>query len=173
MNRYTRRCFLRTMASAPMAFGATSERGKTFRVDSEIKEYKDPETGARVRQLTGDGSDNVHLYFTTDSFISGSDRVVFGSNRSGRFQYYLMEVKEKRLVQLTDVAALEPQQGSLGGGRLFYFDGPALHCLRLDNLEDRELYRAPKGFKPHLSTCTADGSHVAFAYGEELANSTE
>ena len=71
-------------------------RGKTLRIGSEMKEYRDPETGARVVQLTGDGSDNVHLYFTSESFVGGgADRIVFGSNRSGRFQFYLLEIQEK------------------------------------------------------------------------------
>jgi hypothetical protein len=34
-------------------------RGKVLDVRGEVKEYKDPKTGARVRQLTGDGSSNV------------------------------------------------------------------------------------------------------------------
>jgi hypothetical protein len=74
-----RRSFLMQAAILPfvrIARGATSERGKTQRVNSEVKEFKDPDTGARVLQLTSDGSDNVHLYFTSESFFGGgSDRV--------------------------------------------------------------------------------------------------
>jgi hypothetical protein len=101
-----RRSFLMQAAILPfvrIARGATSERGKTQRVNSEVKEFKDPDTGARVLQLTSDGSDNVHLYFTSESFFGGgSDRVVFGSNRSGQFQFYMLEIRERKLVQLTE-----------------------------------------------------------------------
>lgn len=82
--------------------------GKTIRVDGEVKEYRDSETGARVMQLTGDGSDNVHLYFTSPSFLGdGAERIVFGSNRSGREQFYLLQIHECRLVQLTDAVGID------------------------------------------------------------------
>jgi oligogalacturonide lyase len=150
--------------------------GGTQHVDGEIKEYRDPETGARVMQLTGDGSDNVHLYFTSESFIGGgSERVVFGSNRSGRFQYYLLEIRERRLVQLTNAKFLDGAHRACLApvGRLFYFDGPVLHAVQIDTLENRELYRVPEGYEPHLGTCTADGEYMAFAYGEKAEVSTE
>lgn len=64
-------------------------RGSSMRVSDEIMEYQDEETGARVRLLTGDGSDNVHLYFTSESFLAGpANRLVFASNRSGRLFYF-------------------------------------------------------------------------------------
>ncbi|MCL4851344.1 MAG: oligogalacturonate lyase family protein [Bryobacteraceae bacterium] len=149
--------------------------GKTSSAAAEIKEYRDPETRARVVQLTGDGSDNVHLYFTSESFLDGgSDRIVFGSNRSGRFQFYLLEIGAKRLVQLTARDNVRPTQACMApNGRLYYFDGPALRALDVDKLDDRELYRVPEGFVPRLPTCTTDGRYVAFAYGEKMAVSTE
>lgn len=59
-------------------------RGRVQQVGGEIKEYKDPKTGARVRRLTGDGSGNVHPYFTSWAFVGDdADRTVFASNRSG------------------------------------------------------------------------------------------
>lgn len=154
---------------------ARSGRGRTQRVSDEIKEFKDEETGARVRRLTFGGSDNVHLYFTSESFIGGgADRVVFASNRSGRFQYHLLEIADGRLVQVTDGQDVLPNMACLSpGGQLFYFDGPVLRAVKLDTLEDRELYRVPEGNRPALPTCTADGRYVAFAYGENRALSTE
>ncbi len=166
----------RPQEKAPSGGAKSGAIGKTQRVDGEVKEYRDPETGARVMQLTGDGSDNVHLYFTSQSFLGGdAERVVFGSNRSGRFQYYLLEIRERRLVQLTDASSINgAQRACLASvGQLFYFDGPALQSVKVDTQEGRELYRVPNGFTPHLATCTANGEYVAFAYGEALAVSTE
>ena len=172
-----RRSFLLSAAAAGLTAPARSQtaRGRTQRVDSEVKEYRDADTGARVMQLTSGDSDNVHLYFTSESFVGGgSDRLVFGSNRSGRFQFYMLEIRERKLVQLTDGEAISPQQACLSpAGRLFYFEGSLLRSLRLDTLDDRELYRVPNGWKSHLATCTADGEYVAFTYREKLEVSTE
>jgi oligogalacturonide lyase len=59
------------------------------------------------------------------------------------------------------------------GGRLFAFQGNALMVVDLETLKAEELYTVPDGFSPALPTCTADGSHVAFAYRENLPVSTE
>jgi len=127
-------------------------------------------------QLTGGGSDNIHLYFTSQSFLgNGAERIVFGSNRSGRVQFYLLEIRERRLIQLTDASGIDGAQGAClaSSGQLFYFDGPALRALKVDTQEDHEIDRVTRGFKPNLATCTANGEFVAFAYAEDLAVSTE
>lgn len=150
-------------------------RGTTQHVKGEIEEKKDPETGARVRRLTAGGSDNVHIYFSSESFLDGgSDRLVLASDRSGRFQFHLLDIPAGRLLQLTEGEDLSPNMACLDpGGRLFYFDGPALRRVKLDTLEDRELYQVPQGTRPSLPTCTADGKYVAFAYREDRAVSTQ
>ncbi|MBC8876543.1 MAG: hypothetical protein H8E44_44510 [Planctomycetes bacterium] len=173
---------LKKDAPAPRAVPAIQADGKTDgrrgtvqRVGSEIQESKDPETGARVLRLTADGSDNVHIYFTSESFLDGgSDRLIFSSNRSGKFQHHLLEISAQRLVQLTEGDEVRPNMLCVDpGGRLFYFDGPELHALKLDGLEDRVVYRCPEGTRPSLPTCTADGRYVAFVYREDRAVSTE
>ena len=150
-------------------------RGKVQQVRGEIKEYKDPKTGARVRRLTGDGSSNVHPYFTSWAFVGDdADHTIFVSNRSGAYQWHLLDIPAARLVQLTAGQKISPNMACVArSGRLFYFDGPVLHAVKTDTLEDRELYRVPAGFKPALPTCTADGRYVAFAYCQETALSTE
>jgi hypothetical protein len=93
-----RRSFVQKLAAAPALFSLRSlagepavakgqpksfgPRGQTVSAAGEIKELRDPETSARVVQLTGGDSDNVHLYFTSESFLADSNRVVFGSNTS-------------------------------------------------------------------------------------------
>ena len=186
---FARRRFLRGLALAPAglalsrllaADAARSPQpashgpiGRTFSVADEVKEYKDKETGARCRLLSGGGSDNVHLYFTSESFVEGSGRIVFGSNRTGKFQHYLLDIGAKKLTQLTDGENVYPTRACLGtGGHLLYFDGPALRSLKVDTLEDREIYRVPEGFDPVLPTCTTRGDFIAFAYKEKKSVST-
>ncbi len=150
-------------------------RGKVLQVRSEIKEYKDSKTGVRVRRLTGDGSSNVHPYFTSWAFVGDSaDNAILVSNRSGAYQWYLLDIPAARLVQLTAGQKISANMGCVArSGELFYFEGPVLHSVKTDTLEDRELYRVPGGFKPALPTCTADGRYVAFAYCQETTLSTE
>lgn len=154
---------------------AAAARGKVQQIRSEIKEYKDSKTGARVRRLTGDGSSNVHPYFTSWAFVGDSaDNAIFVSNRSGTHQWYLLDIPAGRLVQLTAGQKISANMACVARrGELFYFDGPVLHSVKTDTLEDRELYRVPAGFKPALPTCTADGRYVAFAYCQETTLSTE
>jgi oligogalacturonide lyase len=161
--------------SAGGTASATGGRGKVQDVRSEIKEYKDSKTGGRVRRLTGDGSSNIHPYFTSSAFVGDdADNAVFVSNRTGAYQWHLLKISAARLVQLTAGAKLSPNMACLArSGRLFYFDDQALRSVHTDTLEDRELYRVPAGFKPALPTCTADGRYVAFAYCQETAQSTE
>ena len=138
-------------------------------------ESKDQVTGVRVLRLAGGDFDNVHPYFTSTSFFGdAADQVVFFSNRSGRFELYLLEIHSGRLVQLTEGSVISPSGACLGRtGQLFYFDGPELHCLKIEGMKDQVLYRVPTGFEAHLPTCTADGRYVAFAYKERMAQSTE
>ncbi len=149
--------------------------GKVLQVRGEIKEYKDPKTGARVRRLTGDGSSNVHPYFTSWAFVGNdSNNTILVSNRSGAYQWYMLDIPAARLVQLTAGQKVSANMACVArSGHLFYFDGPALHSVKTDTLEDRELYRVPAGVKPALPTCTADGRYVAFAYCQETTLSTE
>jgi len=154
---------------------AAGGRGRVLQVRGEIKEYKDPKTGARVRRLTGDGSSNVHPYFTSWAFVGdNADNAILVSNRSGAYQWYLLDIPAGRLVQLTASKKTSPNMACVAkDGWLFYFDGLALHSVKIGTLEDRELYRVPAGFRPALPTCTADGRYVAFAYCQETALSTE
>lgn len=150
-------------------------RGKVQKVAAEIKEYKDPVTGARVRRLTGDGSSNVHPYFTSWAFVGdNADHTVFASNRTGAYQWHLLDIPAAHLVQLTDGQNLSPNMACVArSGWLFYFSGAVLRSVKTDTLEDRELYRVPPGYKPALPTCTSDGRYVAFAYCQETNLSTE
>ncbi len=154
---------------------AAGGRGKVLQVRGEIKEYKDSKTGARVRRLTGDGSSNVHPYFTSWAFVgNNADNTILVSNRSGAYQWYLLDISAGRLVQLTASQKTSPNMGCVAkSGWLYYFDGLTLHSVKIDTLEDRELYRVPVGFRPALPTCTADGRYVAFAYCQETVLSTE
>ena len=116
----------------------------------------------------------MHPYFNCLAFVGdGSDHVILTSNRSGSYQWYMLEVSSGKLVQLTDGKDVSSYTGCVArDGRVFYFDGPVLRVVKTDTLEDRELYRTPAGFHPGLPSCTADGHYITFVYRQEFPAST-
>ena len=48
---------------------------------SELREFKDEKTGRKITQLTSTGN-NVHMYFTENSFVSGANEIIFQSDRA-------------------------------------------------------------------------------------------
>ncbi len=150
-------------------------RGDTLDVRDQIQEYRDEKTGALVRRLTADGSDNDSLYFTSTSFVGeGSDTIVFRSDRTGGWEFYMLEIGAGRLVQVTQSESGDAGRGCVDpGGRLFYHDGRALKVVDLDDMSEELIYTAPEGTRCALPSCTADGSHVAFTYVEDIPTSTE
>ena len=57
--------------------------GQTW--NSEIREFTDKKTGRRIKQLTQTGN-NIHLYFTENSFDCHKNEIIFMSDlrRNGR-----------------------------------------------------------------------------------------
>jgi oligogalacturonide lyase len=53
--------------------------GKTW--PSEMRAFKDEKTGRAIRQLTTTGN-NVHMYFTENSFAQGKNEIIFQSDRA-------------------------------------------------------------------------------------------
>jgi oligogalacturonide lyase len=85
--------------------------GQTW--NSEIREFIDEKTGRRVRQLTSTGN-NVHLYFTENSFDVHKDEIIFLSDRASNqnktpyedplYNLFRMDLGTGKIVQLTDEA---------------------------------------------------------------------
>jgi oligogalacturonide lyase len=78
---------------------------------SEIREFKDEKTGLTVKQLTTTGN-NVHLYFTENSFDANRNEIVFRSDRASGlnraphespfYNLFRMNLDSGEIVQLTD-----------------------------------------------------------------------
>lgn len=78
--------------------------GKEF--PSEIKEYVDKKTKNTIIQLTSDGSNNYHLYFTDNAFTQGDKEIYFLSDRSSKspriYNLFKMDLNTGTIIQLTD-----------------------------------------------------------------------
>ncbi len=78
---------------------------------SEMREFTDPTTGRTITQLTSTGN-NVHLYFTENSFDASGDAIIFRSDRAANenraphenpsYNLFRMDLKTGEIVQLTD-----------------------------------------------------------------------
>ncbi|WP_320128905.1 oligogalacturonate lyase family protein [uncultured Sphaerochaeta sp.] len=72
---------------------------------SEMSRYADELSGHEIVKLTNDYQ-NYHLYFTENSFTLGDEEIVFLSSRPSQerncFNYFKMDLKTGKMVQLTD-----------------------------------------------------------------------
>jgi oligogalacturonide lyase len=81
---------------------------------AEWRELKDEKTGRPIRQLTAQGN-NVHFYFTENSFTQGKNEILFRSDRAAReekaphekphYNLFRMDLDSGVITQLTDEAA--------------------------------------------------------------------
>jgi oligogalacturonide lyase len=78
---------------------------------SEMREFKDAKTGRTIKQLTTIGN-NVHMYFTENSFDLSANEIIFQSDRASgedkaphenpRYSIFKMNLDTGEIVQLTD-----------------------------------------------------------------------
>lgn len=78
---------------------------------SEIREFTDEKTGRTIRQLTATGN-NVHLYFTENSFDQNDNAIIFMSDRDSgadraphedpQYSIYRMDLDSGLVERLTD-----------------------------------------------------------------------
>lgn len=83
--------------------------GRTWK--SEKREFRDAKTGRIVTQLTSTGN-NVHLYFTENSFDAQKNQIIFMSDRASgedkapheepQYNLFVMDLTSGEITQLTD-----------------------------------------------------------------------
>lgn len=145
---------------------------------SEIREFKDEKTGRMIRQLTTTGN-NVHLYFTENSFDSLKNEIVFISDRASgedklphdhpRYNIFRMDLSTGVIMQLTD----EPH--SVGGvtktpdSRLIvYATGNAIKKLDTQTGEIATVYEETGNFSVGAPSIAANRRYIAFTRNEKV-----
>lgn len=145
--------------------------GKEF--PSEIKEYIDEKTGNVVKQLTSNGSNNFHFYFTDNSFCKGNQDIYFLSDRSSErpaiYNLFKMNLETGGILQLTD----EPEgitpsfhTKTPEGDIVVYVTGRLLKKIEISTLKTTVLYEEKPGIElghPHIS---ADKRYIGMARNE-------
>ena len=93
---------------------------------SEIRTFQDEKTGCTIHQLTQFGN-NIHLYFTENSFVQGKNEIIFLSDRASGVEklphenphtnLFRMDLDSGLITQLTDEpmrSDTDPNGGSVG-----------------------------------------------------------
>jgi oligogalacturonide lyase len=145
---------------------------------SEIREFKDQKTGCTIRQLTSTGN-NVHLYFTENSFDKIKNEIVFISDRasgmdrrpedSPHYNIFRMDLGTGLITQLTD----EPR--SVGGvtktpdSRLIvYTVGNQIKLLDTKTGALTVVYEETGSFSVGAPSIAANRRYIAFARNEKV-----
>ena len=145
---------------------------------SEMREFKDEKTGRTLRQLTTLGN-NVHLYFTENSFDSVKNEIVFISDRaSGEdkrpedspcYNIFRMDLGTGLITQLTD----EPR--SVGGvtktpdSRLIvYTVGNQIKLLDTETGALTVVYAETGNFSLGAPSIAANRRYIAFTRNEKV-----
>jgi oligogalacturonide lyase len=150
--------------------------GQTW--NSEIREFKDSKTGRTIRQLTATGN-NVHLYFTENSFDFEKNEIIFRSDRaagedrapheSPLYNLFRMDLTTGQITQLTD------EQDSIGNATktpdssiLAYVAGNRIQKLDTQTGEISTLYEEREPFNLGAPSISADRRYIAFCRNEKV-----
>lgn len=148
---------------------------------SEMTSYTDPHTGARVRRLTGlSGTQNRHLYFTTNGWYDDGRQLLLRCHREGERNLFSINLETGLLTQLTDLPG-----GVHGATRLnprtneVYFgyspgDDPdtdtVILGLNVDTLIIRTIAEQPEEYKENynfgVDDVLADNEHLLVSVSE-------
>lgn len=149
----------------------------------EWRDYLDPLTGRRVRQLTDSAAEDYHLYFYNPSVTPDSNYVVFISERTGVSNLFRLDLQSGLITQLTDaqpvraeywpfttavqgVGACLPAIGS-GGQEVFYFEGTDLFAVGIESMNRRQLLSLSTDRRPSMLQADASGETLVFATWDE------
>jgi oligogalacturonide lyase len=150
----------------------------------EWRDYEDPLTGRRVRQLTNSSAEDYHLYFYNPSVTPDGKYLIFFSERTGLSNLFRLDLQTGVIVQLTDarprIAEYWPFTGAIRGvgsclpalgnhgQEVFYFEGPDLFAVEIENLQQRHLLSLPSDRRPSMLQANATGDTLVFATWDEL-----
>jgi oligogalacturonide lyase len=148
------------------------------RWNSEIREFKDEKTGRAIRQLTAQGN-NVHLYFTENSFDAHKNEIIFRSDRaSGKdqapyenplYNLFRMDLDGGEVVQLTD------ETESVGGVTktpdsriVVYVTGTKIKKLDTETGEISTVYKETGSFNLGAPSISRNRRYIAFCRNEKV-----
>jgi oligogalacturonide lyase len=149
----------------------------------EWRDYLDPLTGRRVRQLTDSPAEDYHLYFYNPSVTLDGKYLVFFSERTGVSNLFRLDLHNGEIVQLTNAQPVraeywpftEAVQGvgaclaAIGnqGQEVFYFEANHLFAVEIESLKRRYLMSLLSDRRPSMLHANASGDTLVFATWDE------
>jgi len=151
--------------------------GQTW--NAEMREFKDDKSGRIIKQLTATGN-NVHLYFTENSFTANQNQIIFRSDRaSGEdkvphedplYNLIKMDLNTGDMVQLTDESDAVRNITKTPDSRLVvYVAGNKIKKLDTESGEISVVYEETGNFSLGGPSIARNRRYVAFARNENVA----
>jgi len=145
---------------------------------SEMIEFEDTDSGARVLQLTQHRTHSHHFYFTNSGWYANGSKLLIASDRNNVTNLYGLDLLTGELQQLTDLEPLplprevEFLRACVNPTRdeTYFWYGFDLMALDLTTLESRVLYTMEEGWDVSMINCSADGAHVYASISEDLSD---
>jgi oligogalacturonide lyase len=145
---------------------------------SEIREFEDDKTGRTIRQLTATGN-NVHLYFTENSFDVEKNEIIFRSDRaSGQdrapheeplYNLFRMDLETGEIVQLTDEKKSMHGVTKTPDSRIVvYCTGKEIKKLDTGTGEIVTVYEESGNYNIGSLSISANRSYIAFSRNEDV-----
>src|SRR4051794_1515860 len=141
---------------------------------SEMKEFRDPITGAAITQLTDYLAHSYHLYFTNDGWYDNGSRILICSDRGNATNLFSLDLKNGELTQITDLDK-NVSKGIQGTyinpikNEAYFTYGKTIIALNLDSYEESAIFTSPQGYNFSNLSCTADGKHLCFGLSQDLS----
>ena len=156
--------------------------GRTYA--PEWRDYLDPLTGRRVRQLTDSPAEDYHFYFYNPSVSPDVKYLIFFSERTGVSNLFRLDLQSGLIVQLTDAQPMRAEYwpfteavkgvgaclAAIGnhGQEVFYFEGTDLFAVEIESLKRRQLLSLPSDRRPSILQANASGETLVFATWDEV-----
>ncbi|MBN1887402.1 MAG: PD40 domain-containing protein [Thermoflexales bacterium] len=145
---------------------------------SEIRPFKDDKTGRTVRQLTSVGN-NIHLYFTENSFDAHKNEIIFLSDRaSGEdraphedsfYNLFRMDLGTGEIVQLSDEAEPVGRVTKTPDSRIVvYAAGNKIKKLDTASGQTTLLYEEVGNYTIGSPSISANRRYIAFCRNENV-----
>ncbi len=146
--------------------------------NSEMSEFKDEKTGRTIKQLTSTAN-NVHLYFTENSYDTKQNRIIFRSDRaSGKdkapaddplYNLFSLDLGSGEIVQLTDESDPVSHVTKTPDSQIVvYAAGNKIKKLNPESGEISVVYEETGNFSVGAPSIAFNRRYIAFARNETV-----